>query len=223
MLAVVSVVDAAEPHGGDALGRDLDRVDAALGRHAGMRLEPVHDELEMVRRGRAREEIAGGVAVEHEPGAGGEAAHVEVLGAEQPDLLADRERDLDVAVRDRVVAQHAQHLADDRAARLVVAAEDRRAVAADDVAVDDRLHALAGDDGVHVRREQQRRRRRAVPRTRASRLPGRAADLGAGVVEPDLGPELAQLARQALGDRALLPRMAVDPNQLEEERGQSLA
>ena len=58
---------------------------------------------------------------------------------------------------------------------LVVAAEHRRAVAADDVAVDDGRDAVAGLDGVHVRAEEERRRRRAVPGTCAIRLPDLAA------------------------------------------------
>ncbi len=121
-----------------------------------------------------------------------------------------------------VVAQHAQDLANDRAARLVVAAEHGRAVAPDDVAFDDRPDALARDHGVHVRREEERRR---GDRARDARehVAGRAADLGARVVDPDLGAEVAELAREPLGHAVLLPRMAVDADQLEEEGGQTFA
>src|SRR3989442_509610 len=55
-------------------------------------------------------------------------------------------------------AAHAHALADERHAGLVVAAEDRGAVGADDVVLDDRLDALAGGDRVHVRAEEERGR-----------------------------------------------------------------
>ena len=216
-------VDAAETHRRDAFGGDLDRADAALRRHAGVRLEAVHHELHVIRRGRARHQEAGRVAVEDEAGPGRQAAEVEVARAEEPDLLTDRERDLDGPVRHAAVAERVQHLADDRQAGLVVAAEDGPAVAADDVALDDRAHAFTGDDGVHVRRQQQGRG--ACDRAVDAReeVAGFAADLRAGVVEPRLRPERVQLASQAERDRAFLPGMAVDADEVEEEREQALA
>ncbi len=187
-----------------------------------MGFEPVHDELEVVRGGGAREEVAGGVTVEHETGARRQRGDVEVLGAEQADLLADGERDLDVAVRDGRVAEHAHDLADDRATRLVVAAEHGRAVGADDVAFDDRLDAFSGDHGVHVRGEQERRGGAGALHARED-VAGRAADDRTGVVGPHLGAELFELACQPGRHEVLLAGMAVEPHQLQEQRRQPLA
>src|SRR6185369_16455519 len=120
-------VDAAEAHRRDALGGDLDRVDAFLGRHPRVRFEAVYDELEMIRGGRTGEQVSRCIAVEHEAGARLQTRYVEVLRTEEADLLANRERDLEVAVRDLALLQDTQHLADDRQPRLVVSAEDRRA------------------------------------------------------------------------------------------------
>jgi uncharacterized membrane protein YbhN (UPF0104 family) len=89
------VVDPAERHAGDRGGRDLDRAHALLGRHAGVRRATRDRDFEVGRPGRAREDEAGGVAVEHEPARGADAPEVEVPGAEESDFLADREDDLD--------------------------------------------------------------------------------------------------------------------------------
>src|SRR5439155_1766718 len=143
-------VQAAEPHRGDGLGRDADRAYALLGRHAGMGGTAADHDLDQVRARRAREGEAHGVAVEHEAATGADPAEVEVAGAEEPHLLADREHDVERRVAEAALAAHADALADDRHARLVVAAEHGRAVAPDHVVLDDGAHAGAGLDRVLI-------------------------------------------------------------------------
>jgi hypothetical protein len=90
----------------------------------------------------------------------------------------------------------------------------------DDVAFDDRPDALAGIT-VSMCAERRSGAAATVPDARA--VADRAADLGARVVDPDLGAEVAELAREPLGHAVLLPRVAVDADQLEEEGGQTFA
>src|SRR6267378_2675333 len=59
---------------------------------------------------------------------GAHLAEVEVLRAEEADLLADRQHHVDRRMAEPALAAHAHALADDRDARLVVAAEHGRAV-----------------------------------------------------------------------------------------------
>ena len=72
----------------------------ALGTDAGMRLEPRHGEGEPVGHGGPRDELAHAVHVEDEAALRPEPARVEVLGPQEPRLLADAEDHLDVAVGD---------------------------------------------------------------------------------------------------------------------------
>src|SRR5437660_120244 len=134
-----------------------------------------HD-LDQVRARRAREGEAHGVAVEHEAATGADPPEVEVAGAEEAHLLADREHDVERRVAEASLAAHADALADDRHARLVVAAEHGRAVAPDHVVLDDGAHAGAGLDRVHVRAEEERRRVHAAGHVR-DQVPSLAADL----------------------------------------------
>src|SRR5207249_8491663 len=92
---------------------------------------------------------------------------------------------VDRSVRDRALSKHAEDLADDRHARFVVAAEHGRAIAPHDVTVDDRLDALAGHHGVHVRGDEKRRRSRHGPGKESDQVAGVAADLLTRVVEED--------------------------------------
>src|SRR5262245_36443804 len=210
-------VDPSEAHGDERLGRDADRAHALLGRHARVRCPPAHDRVDVVRTGGTRERAADRVAVEHEAPAGAEAPDVEVLRAEEAELLADREDDVEGRVAEPSLAADADALADDRHARLVVAAEDGLPVAADHVVLDEGADALARADGVHVRAEEQRRRVGGAGDVR-DQVAGLAADGDAGVVEPDLRAELSELAGEARRDPALAAGEAVDPDQLEEER-----
>src|SRR5439155_2600291 len=119
-------VEAAEPHGGDRFGRDADRVHAALRRHTRVGGPAADEDLQMIRPRGPGERAADGVAVEDETASCAEEPGVQVTGAEEADLLADREDDVEGRMPDAALPAHAHALADDRHARFVVAAEDRR-------------------------------------------------------------------------------------------------
>jgi hypothetical protein len=68
-----------------------------------------------------------------------------------------------------------------------------------------------------VRAEEDRRPGPASTREAAEQVAGVGADSRAGVVLGDLEPEVAQIARDAVGDGALAARWAGDPGELEEE------
>ena len=92
-------------------------------------------------------------AVEDDAGLGGEQAEVHVPDADQPALLVSGEGDLDGAVRAAGLGDAGQRLQHDGDAGLAVAAEDGCAVGAQGVAVQLRLDAPPGFDGVEVRRQ----------------------------------------------------------------------
>ena len=145
-----------------------------------------------------------------------------MTGAEEADLLADGEHDVDRRMAEAALAADADALADDRDAGLVVAAEHGRAVAADDVAVDDRRDADRRARPCPCARRGATGAPGAVPGTCAIRLPTSPPTADAGVVELDLGAEAAQLRREPLGDAPLAAREAVDLDQLEEQRAQTI-
>ncbi len=151
------VVDPSQAHRGDRFGGYLDRREAALGRHSGVRLEAADGETQAVRTGAAHKQVAGRVAVEDQPLTRTQQAKVEIARALQADFFAYREDDVYRSVRNFLLAQLMKHFADDCASRLVVAAKHGAAVGADNVAVDHRLHAFTRNDGVHVRAQKQRR------------------------------------------------------------------
>jgi hypothetical protein len=171
----------------------------------------------MIRRRPLGEEEAGVVRVEDDAVLGADARDVQVLRAEQAHLLADGEDGLDGRVRDVLLLQAADGLDDDGAAGLVVAAEHGRAVRADDVALDDRLDALARDDRVHVGGHHDRlgpgdgagEARDDVARVAAHLLPG--------VVYLDVGAHLFAVLLDALGHVALVPRVAVNLYEFEQQ------
>jgi hypothetical protein len=125
-------------------------------------------------------------------------------------------------MRDAALAADAHALADDRDARLVVAAEDRAAVAPHDVVLDDRPDALARAHRVHVRAEEEGRRVGGAGDV-GDQVADLARDLRARVVEGHGGAEAFELAREALRDAALALRQAVDPDELEEESEEAVA
>src|SRR5579885_369133 len=86
----------------------------------------------------------GTLAVEDQRLAGAQPLVIQVPGADQPDLFAAAERDLDGAVGRAVLAERAQRFQNRADARLRVAAEDGAAVGADRVALDDRPDPFAG-------------------------------------------------------------------------------
>jgi hypothetical protein len=188
-----------------------------------MGLEPVHGELHAVRGRRARDQLVHAVAVQDQPGAGAQAADVEMLGADQAQLFADREEHVDGTVGDPALAQQPHGFEDGHDARLVVAAEHRAAVRADDVAVDDGADVVGGRYGVHVAAQQERRDVGRRPRKARDQVAGVAADLVARVVDLHGGAQPLEDRGEALGDVALALGHAGNTHQLEELVTQALA
>ncbi len=102
-------------------------------------------------------------------------------------------------------------------AGLVVAAEDGRAVGADDVALDDGLDALAGDDRVHVRAHHDGVGACDGAGEARDDVAGVAADGRARVVDEDLGAHLLAELFDALGHLALLARDRVYLDEFEQK------
>src|SRR3989442_9599587 len=217
------VVDAAEPHPRDGLGRHLDGADALLGADAGVGLEAVHHEAHVIGGRRARDQLVDAVAVEDEPAPGGQACDVEVLGAEQAVLLADRKEDLDRAVGQAALARETDGFEDGHDACLVGAAQDRGAVRSDDVALSDRPDVLARHDGVHVGAEEQWRGRRRGAWNTAEHVAGVPTDLRPGVIDFHLSAERFERGDQTLGHRQLVARGTRGLYELDELRDHALA
>src|SRR5436309_1658258 len=81
-----------------------------------------------------------------------------------------------------------------------VVSEDRGAVGADDVGLDDRLDALTGDDRVHVRAEEERGRVAGGARQVRDEVARLAAERRARAVEAHLGAQGVELLRQPRRD-----------------------
>ena len=182
-----------------------------------MRFEPAHGEAQALRAGRAHEQVAGRVAVEDQPLARAQQTEVEISRALQANLLAHREHDVDRSVRDVLLAQLMQHLADDRASRLVVTAEHGSAVGADDVAVDHRLHAFARNDGVHVGAQKQRRHALASAVEMADQIAAVAVDFLGGAIEAAAKARALQFAYEPQRDVAFAARERVDLDEFQEQ------
>jgi hypothetical protein len=106
--------------------------------------------------------------------------------------------------------------------RLVVRTEDRSGAVADDAVLDQRLDRPFRRDRVEVRAEEDRGPAPVTititrGRDAAQEIPGRAADPRAGVVLVDGESEVAQVARDEVGDRPLGARRARDRGQLDEQ------
>ena len=136
--------------------------------------------------------------------------------AEQPDLLLRREQQLDPRVRPVSASTRRVALEHRRDRRLVVGAEDRPAGVPHDAVLDHRLDRALGRHGVEVRAEEDRRPRRRRLEA-AEDVAHRRADLRPGVVLVDGRAEIAQVAGDDVGDRALLARRARDRRELGEE------
>ena len=217
------LVEAAQAHGRDGLAGDLDRADALLRADAGVGLEAVDDEAHVIGRRRARDQLVHAVAVEHQPAPRRQACDVEVLGAEQAILFADREQDLDGAVGQSTLTRDADRFENGDDPRLVVAAEDGGAVGLDHVALRDGPDVLAGHHGVHVGAQQERRGRRCGSRNTGEDVAGVGADLAAGVVHFHLRAERFQRGDETPGHRRLAARGTGDLHQLHELRHHALA
>ena len=181
-----------------------------------MRLEPRHRERQPVGGGRPRDQLAYAIHIEHQPALRADPARVEMLGPQQPRLLADAQHHLDVAVGNVAFAQDADGLEDGDNAGLVVSSQHRAAIGAHDVAFDHQVDLLRWPHGVHVCREEEGRRSRpgaGEPRQDIARL---AAHLLPRVVHFHGGTHALENALEAPRDGALATRQAGDPCQLEE-------
>ena len=217
------VIDAAKLHLRDALGGDFDRVDAFLGADPGMGFQAVDAKLHAVGRRRSGEQEADRVAVEHQAGARAQARDVQTFGADQPGLFANREDDVDGGAGQAILLYNPHDFADDRDAAFVVAAEHGGAVGAQDITVEDRYDAFAGDHRVHVSGKQQRLARRRVTGKLGDQIADVAADLRTGVIDGDRRAKFFQLPFKAHGDVIFAPRQAVDLDQLDEKIAYSLS
>ena len=108
-------------------------------------------------------------------------------------------------MRQAVFLQRPDHLQDGGHARLVVAAQDGRAVGVDHAVADHRLDADVLADGVHVRAEHQPV---ALARPAGDQVPV--------LVGLDRAAQLGQPPRQVFADGLFLARRAVDGDQVEE-------
>ena len=207
--------------GGDEVGRELDGIHELALRRPGMLAAALDRHLQLARRERLDLELADARAVERVGGLGPERLDVEVVGA-APDLLVDRERDPHRGprlVRAAEVRDGGHDLGD---AGLVVGAEQRRAVARDDVVADARRerrllgrieHLARVARAARSARRRSPRGRSASPRRRATRgvvstwairpitgapgVPGNGREHVAVLVQLDVGePDLPQLRRR---------------------------
>ena len=108
-------------------------------------------------------------------------------------------------MRRAILLQRLEDLQDDRHTRLVIAAEDGRAVGEDDAVADLRLDAHIRADGVHMGAEHQP----------VAAAVGEAGDQVVVLVAHHLAAERGEALGQVIGDGLLLARWAVDGDQVE--------
>jgi hypothetical protein len=185
------------------------------GGHAGMSFDPFHGEDEAVGGRRADGELERAHAVQDEAGPRLEPGHVEVLGAEEPDLFADGQEHLHVAVRQALFLQDVEDLQDDGDAALAVAAQDGPPVRPDAVLFEDGPDPFARADRVHVGRNEERRQG-GIARKARDEVPGLASDRLGSVVRRYDESEGFQVRAELLGDLPLPARKRVDLYQVEE-------
>ena len=176
----------------------------------------VDDGLDDVFRRALYDDLADGAArIEDEGALGLDFAVIQSFGAVHADFLANGENDLQQPVLHLPLPNPADGFDDGDDSGLVVAAEDGRAVGADDIAVDNRLNALAGQNRVHVAAEHQRFCRFGS-RQGGDEVAGVAAHFFAGVVKLDRKAERFQLFFHVGGEFSLLAGRAGDFGHLDE-------
>jgi hypothetical protein len=119
-------------------------------------------------------------------------------------------------VRDPAFAQQADRFEDGHDTGLVVAAEYRGAVGADDVAVDDGSDVFPRHHRVHVRAQQERRHIGSGAREARQHVAGVGAHARTGVVDLDGGAHAGEDLLQTPGDGALSLGDAGNPHELQE-------
>ena len=216
-FAVVSLVDPAQAHLGDRARRGGDRRPPFLRVHPGVCGAAVEHDGQVVGRGGAEDDLADRrrlVVDVADPRP--QAAVVEGVGAEQPDLLLRREEQLDARMRP-VLGEHAARRLEHRGdGGLVVAAEDRRSGVADDPVLDDRLELVGRRHRVEMGAEEHRL---AVGRGLEGDVDvaHRRADARPGLVL--VGPQAAvpEVGGHTVGDLPLLAGRARDACELDEQ------
>ncbi len=211
------VVEPAQAQIGDGACRSRDGRASVLGAHPRMRGASAEDRVDRSGVRRRADDLAQRprvvVAVADRRL---DRVEVELVGALEPGLLLGREDELDAGVRDALVQDPLRRDEHRRHRGLVVAAEDRVAGVAHDAVLDDGLDRVGRRHGVEVRAEEDRGawRGRLKPR---DDVPGVPADPRAGVVLGEVEAQVAQLAGDSLGHRALVTRRARDRAEFEEE------
>ena len=209
------LVDPQQGHLVDGAGRHLNGADALFRREAGMGGTAVNDGFDDIFRRTLHDDLADGAArIEDEGALGLDFAVIQTFGAVHADFFTDGENDLQQTVFHSPFPNPADGFDDGDDSRLVVAAENGRAVGADDIAVNDRLDAFAGKDCVHVAAEHQRFRRFGS-RQGGDEVAGVAADFFAGIVELDLEAERLQFLFHVGGELGLLAGGAGDSGHLD--------
>ena len=146
-----------------------------------------------------------------------QAAVVEGIRADEPDLLLRREQQLDAGVR-AALGEHApRRLEHDGDGGLVVGAENRAGAVANDAVLDHRLDRSGRRHRVQVRTEEERLAlgARLDP---GVEIPDLRARLRAGVVLVDLEAAVAEIRGDHVCDGALLAGRARERGELQEER-----
>ena len=132
-------------------------------------------------------------------------------------LLRNREDDLQRAVRDGAFAQLPQRFKDGRDAGLVVAAEDGRAIGADDAILPDGMDIRTGLHAVHMSRQHDGRSV-LLPLCRGEirdEIAAVATDCLTGLILMDNAAELLKALRQEVADFTLIVRRATDADEFE--------
>ena len=213
------LVDAAEAQIGDGARRGRDRRAAFFRIHARVRRAPVEAHLHRVRIRSAEDHVADRrrlVVDVADPRV--QAGVVECGRPEQTDLFLRREQQLDARVPPVLGEDTARCLEHHGDGRLVDRAEDRPGGIADDPLVDHRLDRARRRHRVQVRAQEERRAFAVPVRLDAAvQVADRRADLRACVVLVDVEPEVPQVPRHGVRDRALLSRRAGQRGELREQ------
>ena len=212
------LVDAPLRHGGEDLARGDDGVMSRLGLDARVGCLAAYDNLDLILARRFERSRAGvAVRVEGKADVGFEERSVDVLRAVHTALLGDGKDDLQIAVRDMLLAQAAQRLEDGDDARLVVRAEDGRAVRADHAACELRANARARFYAVHVRRQHDGRYARDCAFEIRDDVAAVAAEDFTGVILVNLrGAEFPQPCGEQIAHFPLVEGGAADGDEFEE-------
>ncbi|CDN43443.1 hypothetical protein BN871_CZ_00140 [Paenibacillus sp. P22] len=213
------MVDSSQRHARNRLGGDLDGADAVFRIDACMRRAAVDmDEDFCLGRSRYRDAPDRSVGIERIAVFGAQLAAVQRPGSGEARFLSDRNDELDFSMRNSVLLQQPDRLQHRGQARLVVASENRRAVAAQiAVVVQTGLDADARLHRIHMGGEEDDRRLDAWRSLQRSEQIVRAITGGGGrIVLLDFKSKRGKSVFQLLADRAFIAGFAVDLDKLHE-------